>query len=267
LLVPARRRRQIDADAKAVRVQDPETELGRCITLLGRQEIPAPRRLVVGLAAEAPGVHRSGSGLCLGMPLLGGSKAPAQCLGMILQHADAVREHQFEISVGSRLVDLGGSFVPAADLEMRVSAEEIGKAQLVLRLDMALLSGAAIPHDGIAEIAENALALGIEKAETILRFGIAGARELGPLPLRTDVLGARIGRQRRPERPPPSRTGIGSRRSRQGRASRWGRRHRIRRRGGGPFLCRALLWRPLLCRALLWRLLLWRPLLWRIEHF
>ena len=37
LLVPARRRRQIDLDAKAVRVQDPETELGRCIALLGRQ--------------------------------------------------------------------------------------------------------------------------------------------------------------------------------------------------------------------------------------
>src|SRR5437763_16126488 len=107
------------------------------------------------------------------MPLLGGSKAPAQCLGMILQHADAVREHQFEIAVGRRLVDLGGSLVPAAHLEMRVSAEEIGKAQLVLRLDMALLSGAAIPYDSIAEVPQNPLALGIEKAQAMLRLGIA----------------------------------------------------------------------------------------------
>ena len=117
---------------------------------------------------------------------------------------------------------------------------------------MALLSGAAIPHDGIAEIAENALALSIEKAQAILRFTIAGARELGQLPRRIDIIVARIGRQRRSERPPPSRAGVGSRRSLQGRASRRGRRHRIRRRGGGP---------------LLWRALLWRPLLWRIEHF
>jgi len=139
---------------------------------------------------------------------------------MILQHADAVREHQFEISVGRRLVDLGGSFVPAAHLKMRVSAEEIGKAQLVLRLDMALLSGAAIPHDGIAKVPQNPLALGIEKAQAMLRLGIAGTGQPGQLPRRIDIIVARIGRQRRPERPPPSRTGIGSRRSPQRRASR-----------------------------------------------
>jgi hypothetical protein len=115
---------------------------------------------------------------------------------------------------------------------MRVPAEEIGEAQLVLRLDMALLGGAAIPYDRVAEIPKNPLALSIEKAQTILRLGIAGARELGQLPRRIDVIVARIGRQRRPERPPASRTMIGSRRSPQGRALRWRRRRRIRCRGG-----------------------------------
>ncbi len=181
-------------------MQDAETEFGGGDALLRRQQIPAPGRLVIGLAAEAARIHHPGIGLRLGEPLLGRRDAPAQRLGVILRHVDAVREHQLEIVVGGALVDFGGAVIPAADVVMRVTAVQIGQAQLELRLGMPLLGGPAIPHDAVAQIAENALAAGKKQPEPILRLAVAGLGERCQHPRRGRIIFPRIGRERRPER-------------------------------------------------------------------
>jgi hypothetical protein len=119
---------------------------------------------------------------------------------VILRHVDAVREHQLEIVVGGVLVDFGGAVVPAAHIVMRATAIQIGEAQLELRLGMPLLGGPAIPHDAVAEIAEDAFAASVKQPEVILRFTVAGLGELRQHPRRVRIIFARIGRQRRPQR-------------------------------------------------------------------
>src|SRR5207248_3616741 len=137
------------------------------------------------------------------MLLLGGGNAPAQGLGVILRHTDAVREDELAVAVGRAFVNLGGAVVPAAHIPMRVPAKEIGEAQLVLRFDVPLLGGAAIPYDGVADVAEHPLVLRVKQAEPVLRLDILGAGEPREPPRRIDVILARIGRERGPECPPP----------------------------------------------------------------
>jgi hypothetical protein len=110
--------------------------------------------------------------------LLGGLAAPAPGFGRVARHRDPVGKHQLAIAVGDVLVDRGGAGVPGGDPAIGLSAMQVGKAQLILRLGMALLGGPPEPDAGITETADNTFAPRVEQTQLKLAFGVAGRRRL-----------------------------------------------------------------------------------------
>ena len=64
--------------------------------------------------------------------------------------------------------------VPFGGPAIGLAAVQIGKAQLVLRLAVALLRCPPEPHDRVAKAADNALAARIQQTQPELAFGVAG---------------------------------------------------------------------------------------------
>ena len=128
------------------------------IALFGRGRVPAPRLCVIDVAAHPASVHQGEGCLCRRKALLGSEATPAQGFGMIGRDRDPVRKHQLAIAVGNVLIDRGGMIVPARRPAIGLAAMEMGKAQLVLRLAMALLRRPPEPYDSIAKAADDPFA-------------------------------------------------------------------------------------------------------------
>ena len=176
LFIPGSGGRQIDLDPEAVRVNDAEAEFAHRVALFGGGLIPAARLDVVDLAAEPAGMHQGEVCLRWRVALLGGGAAPAHGFGRVRGNRDPVRKHQLAIAVGKILVDRGGAVVPAGDAAIGAAAMQVGQAQLVLRLGIALLGRPPEPHDGVAETADDAFAARVEQTQLKLALGVAGRR-------------------------------------------------------------------------------------------
>jgi hypothetical protein len=173
-IIQRSRGRQIDLDSKAVGVNDAESKLACRIALFGGSRVPAPRLCVIDLAAKPASVHQGERCLRRRDALLGREATPAQGFGGIGRDFDPVGKHQLAIAVGDVFVDRGGLAVPFGGAAIGLAAMQIGKAQLVLRLAVALLRRPPEPRDGVAQVADNAFAARIHETQPVLAFGVAG---------------------------------------------------------------------------------------------
>ena len=186
LFVPPGGDRQIGFDAVSVGVNDPQAEFARRVALFRRKGIPAKGFGVIGLAADPARVHVGDLRLRLGKALFRRVSATTEGFARIRRDRDPVREHQLAVAFGDVLVHRGGPAVPVAAAAARLAAAQIGEAQPVLRLSMALLRRPAEPHDGVAQAADDTLAARVEETKAVLPFGVArrgslreAARRLG----------------------------------------------------------------------------------------
>ena len=112
-LVPARGNGEVLFHPVTVGVEDAEAELGNGAALSSGKRVPAPRFLIIPLAADPPRVNQPGIGLRIGDPLLGGRTAPAQRFGRVICDLEPVWKEQRSIVVGGLGVALGGDPIPS----------------------------------------------------------------------------------------------------------------------------------------------------------
>src|SRR5690348_531694 len=85
-------------------VEDAKTQLAGGTALLSGELVPPPGLHIIPLAADAARIDQPSIVLRFGMALLGGRPAPAQRLGRVLRHLEAVRKEELSIAFGGCLV-------------------------------------------------------------------------------------------------------------------------------------------------------------------
>ena len=173
-------------------MDDAETEFGLGMAALGSKRIPPPRLGEIDVNADAARIQEPELRLGVDKAPFGGGAAPTEGVGRLLLHREPIREDQTAIALGDILVDSRRGLIPTRDAAIG-AAVQIGKAKLVLCLLMSLLGRMKQPNGTVAEAGDDRLTAQVAEAEPIspLRVTGSGRPPEEPESLREIASGAR----------------------------------------------------------------------------